>query len=104
MVLLLRMAEFIEELKPEVVMMENVSGLAKRGGGEIFERFISMLESCGYAARNAWRVLQMADYGVPQSRLALGDARGTRLRDSISPAQSIQKRLLLAPALRTGLP
>lgn len=69
-VLLLRMADFIEELKPEVVMMENVPGLMSRGS-EIFERFIAVLESCKYPARNGWRVVQMADFGIPQCRRRL---------------------------------
>lgn len=68
--LLLRMAEIIGELKPEAVMMENVPGLTKRGAA-IFEEFISTLEKLGYRARNAWRIVQMADYGVPQSRRRL---------------------------------
>ena len=68
--LLLRMAEIIEALKPEAVMMENVPGLQKRGA-KIFEEFISTLERLGYPARNAWRVVQMADYGIPQSRRRL---------------------------------
>lgn len=68
--LLLRMAEIIKELKPEAVMMENVPGLVRRGAG-IFEQFISTLEGLGYPARKAWRVVQMADYGVPQSRRRL---------------------------------
>ncbi len=96
-VLLLRMAEFIEELKPEVVMMENVPGLAKRGS-EIFERFISTLESCGYAARNAWRVLQMADYGVPQSRRRLVMLAGRGFKIPF-PQPSHSK----APAFGSGL-
>lgn len=68
--LLLRMAEIIEALKPTAVMMENVPGLVKRGA-KIFEQFITTLERFGYPARNAWRVVQMADYGVPQSRRRL---------------------------------
>lgn len=69
-VLLLRMGEIISALKPEAVMMENVPGLTKRGAA-IFEEFISTLEQHGYPARNAWRIVQMADYGVPQSRRRL---------------------------------
>jgi DNA (cytosine-5)-methyltransferase 1 len=68
--LLLRMAEIVQELKPAAVMMENVPGLEKRGAA-IFEQFISTLEALGYPARKAWRIVQMADYGVPQSRRRL---------------------------------
>ena len=68
--LVLRMAELIEQLKPQAVMMENVPGLVTRGA-EIFEDFISTLERIGYPARNAWKIAQMADYGIPQSRRRL---------------------------------
>src|SRR5438067_611080 len=64
------MAEFIDELRPDVVMMENVPGLANRGLG-IFKTFISTLEDCGYPAGKAWHIVQMADYGIPQSRRRL---------------------------------
>lgn len=68
--LLLRMAEIIHALRPSAVMMENVPGLETRGA-EIFEQFIATMEGLGYPARKAWRVVQMADYGVPQSRRRL---------------------------------
>ncbi len=66
-VLVLRMAELIAELKPRAVMMENVPGIITRGA-EIFERFINELEALGYPARQGWRIVQMADYGIGQSR------------------------------------
>lgn len=69
-VLVLRMAELISELKPTAVMMENVPGLVTRGA-KIFEKFIKSLEQLGYPARRSWRIVQMADYGVPQSRRRL---------------------------------
>jgi len=68
--LLLRMAELISELKPDAVMMENVPGLQTRGE-EIFAEFIGTLEGLGYPARKAWKIVQMADYGIPQSRRRL---------------------------------
>jgi DNA (cytosine-5)-methyltransferase 1 len=66
-VLVLRMAELVAELKPRVVMMENVPGIVTRGA-EIFDRFINELEALGYPARKSWRIVQMADYGLGQSR------------------------------------
>jgi DNA (cytosine-5)-methyltransferase 1 len=63
--LVLEMARIIEELRPEMVMMENVSGIANRGR-PILNEFVSRLESYGYVVNMG--VLQMADYGVPQSR------------------------------------
>jgi DNA (cytosine-5)-methyltransferase 1 len=66
--LVLQMATLIRELKPTVVMMENVPGLEKRGK-RIFRKFLARLRAAGYWPR--WQVIQMADYGVPQSRRRL---------------------------------
>lgn len=66
--LVLQMATLIEELKPTAVMMENVPGLENRGA-KIFEDFVARLRTLGYHPR--WQVVQMADYGVPQSRRRL---------------------------------
>ena len=66
--LVLQMATLIRELKPTVVMMENVPGLEQRGK-RIFKKFLAQLRRAGYWPR--WQVVQMADYGVPQSRRRL---------------------------------
>jgi DNA (cytosine-5)-methyltransferase 1 len=66
--LVLQMATLIEELKPEAVMMENVPGLENRGA-KIFGEFVARLRTLGYQPE--WRIIQMADYGVPQSRRRL---------------------------------
>lgn len=66
--LLLTMADLIEEIQPEAIMMENVPGLADRGK-PIFRKFLDVLQRLGY--QHEWRVQQMADFGVPQSRRRL---------------------------------
>lgn len=66
--LLLNMAHLIEGLRPKAVMMENVSGLVHRGK-PIFEEFLTLLQRSGY--RSAWRIEQMADFGIPQFRRRL---------------------------------
>jgi DNA (cytosine-5)-methyltransferase 1 len=66
--LVLQMARLIDGIRPAAVMMENVPGLATRGA-EIFCQFLSELERLGYLPE--WKVVQMADYGVPQSRRRL---------------------------------
>lgn len=66
--LVLHMARLIRELKPTAVMMENVPGLEKRGV-RTFNKFVRSLRAAGYLPR--WAVVQMADYGVPQSRRRL---------------------------------
>lgn len=63
--LVLVMADLIEKIRPRAVMMENVPGLVKRGK-DIFESFLQVLRRNGY--QEAWRIEQLADFGVPQSR------------------------------------
>ena len=76
--LILEMARIIEELRPRICMMENVPGLAKRGRG-LLRKFENKLESLGYVITK--KVLQLADYGVPQSRrrLVLLAGRGFKI-------------------------
>lgn len=62
------MARLVVALKPRVVMMENVPGLAIRGK-ELFDHFLDTLTAAGYQME--WQVLQLANYGVPQSRRRL---------------------------------
>ncbi len=66
--LLLVMADILKQIKPRAIMMENVPGLAARGE-DIFQKFLNILRRYGY--RYEWRVEQMADFGVPQSRRRL---------------------------------
>jgi DNA (cytosine-5)-methyltransferase 1 len=66
--LLLVMGELIEEIRPEAIMMENVPGLADRGK-PIFEKFLKALRRLGY--HYEWRIEQMANFGIPQSRRRL---------------------------------
>jgi DNA (cytosine-5)-methyltransferase 1 len=48
--------------------MENVPGLARDGR---FFALLELLEELGYRARDSWRVLNAADFGVPQNRRRL---------------------------------
>ncbi len=66
--LILEMSRLVKEVQPKIVMMENVPGLYKKGAS-LFNEFIENLTSLGYVIE--WDVLQVADYGVPQSRQRL---------------------------------
>jgi DNA (cytosine-5)-methyltransferase 1 len=66
--LLLTMSKFIERIRPDAIMMENVPGLIDRGK-PIFNKFLGVLSRLGY--RWEWRIEQMANFGVPQSRRRL---------------------------------
>lgn len=56
------------ELQPAALMLENVPGLAGRGR-PILDALIEDLEADGYVVN--WSILQVADFGVPQSRRRL---------------------------------
>lgn len=63
--LVLEIARLIEEICPRMVMMENVAGITTKGK-PLLDQFMSRLKNLGYEINEG--VLQMADYGVPQSR------------------------------------
>jgi DNA (cytosine-5)-methyltransferase 1 len=64
--LVLEFVRFVRELMPKTVMMENVPGLAQDDRIETMRR---TLEGLGYTCE--YRVLDAADYGVPQRRRRL---------------------------------
>jgi DNA (cytosine-5)-methyltransferase 1 len=66
--LLLEMGKLISALKPDMIMMENVPGLALRGQ-TIFRKFLKILGKEKYQYR--WQIAQMANYGLAQSRRRL---------------------------------
>lgn len=66
--LVLEMARMVDELRPTICMMENVPGLDGRGS-PLLKKFERKLKSLGYVITKD--VLQMADFGVPQSRRRL---------------------------------
>ena len=56
----------IGEMKPKAVMLENVPGFAAAKFADYRDRLRIQLLELGY--ESDWRVLQAADYGVPQLR------------------------------------
>ena len=62
-------AKAVEDLNPDIFLMENVSGLAsmKNGIGELVaDELIELFKAMGY--KTHFNVLLSADYGVPQLR------------------------------------
>jgi len=54
------------ELQPKFVVMENVEGFVSFVGGRLVDEILEIMTSLGY---KSWqKVLQAADYGVPQRR------------------------------------
>lgn len=64
--LYLDMLEIVNEIKPKVVVMENVTGLRSMLGGKVEEKIINDFEKIGYKINVT--VLNSADYYTPQTR------------------------------------
>ena len=56
----------IKEKQPKFFVAENVKGILSLGNGKIIEMIINDFENLGYTVQK--RVLNAADYGVPQTR------------------------------------
>ena len=65
-VLILEFARLVVELGPRMFLMENVPGLLGKRGKEVAARFAHKLRGAGYEVRS--RLINAADYGVPQIR------------------------------------
>lgn len=64
--LVLTYAKLIKQLQPKFVVMENVKGILTMDGGAYINTVLSELRACGYSAE--YKLINMADYGVPQVR------------------------------------
>lgn len=68
--LLRHFGRLINEVKPEVVSMENVPRLTTFQGGTLFDEFLSALAKAGY--HDVWsQTVDCLDFGVPQTRKRL---------------------------------
>jgi len=81
-VLVLEMLRIILETDPRIVMMENVPGLATKGK-PIFDKFLKELQAKGYIVN--YDILQVADYGIPQTRRRLVLLAGKGFEVNIPP-------------------
>lgn len=100
--------DIIRAKRPPIVIVENVPNLARHAGGQTFQRITSSLVELGYT----WscRILDSADFGVPQSRTRLylvatylEDAKtlpwptpsrkSTNIRDILDPNPTDARRL-----------
>lgn len=59
-------ARILTELRPQWVVLENVTGLLSCRDGEDFQAVITTLAECGYVG--CWRVLNAEYFGVPTKR------------------------------------
>ena len=59
-------ARIVKEKKPKIVFMENVKNFASHDYGRTLDVVKSTMEELGYSF--AFKILNAADYGVPQKR------------------------------------
>lgn len=70
-------ARIVKEILPQTIMMENVPGLTKKGK-HLFDPVIEEFRLMGYHID--YKLLEVADYGIPQRRkrlVVLGSLNGT---------------------------
>lgn len=56
----------IREKQPKFFIAENVKGILSLGGGAVVEKIVADFRKAGYVVEK--RLVNMADYGVPQTR------------------------------------
>ena len=59
--------DFIQLKRPRYFIAENVRGILSLGHGEVIRQIVADFSGLGYDV--AYRLVNMADYGVPQSRM-----------------------------------
>ncbi|MCA8905800.1 MAG: DNA cytosine methyltransferase [Hyphomonas sp.] len=72
----------VSELRPRYFLFENVKGLTVGKHKKFLDEIIGSFDAIGYDILLPWKVLNAADYGVPQDRqrlILLGALKGTRL-------------------------
>ena len=88
----------IRQLKPKIVLAENVQGLLNHNKGETLKAVISALEEEGYYVH--YQLLNAVDFGVPQKRKRL-ILIGSRVHSSIpNILPSVTKHKTVGDALK----
>lgn len=80
--LFFEIARAAKEIKPPLLLLENVKGLLSHDKGRTFRTILSTLDELGYDAE--WQVLNSKDFGVPQNRervFLIGHLRGAGTRN-----------------------
>lgn len=76
--LFFEIARFAKQIKPRLLLLENVKGLLSHDKGNTFGTILHTLDELGYDTE--WQVLNSKNFGVPQNRervFIIGHLRGT---------------------------
>ncbi len=93
----------IEELRPAVVLIENVPGLLSSNSGRDFGYIVNGLVECGYCV--AYRVLDSRYFGVPQRRrrvFIVGCASAGRAAEILFERESLRGHFETGKETREG--
>jgi DNA (cytosine-5)-methyltransferase 1 len=101
----------VAELNASYFVFENVKGLTVGRHRQFLEEVIAAFQSAGYQVQRPWRVLDAAEYGVPQHRerlILMGAKQGLPLpaypEAICSPADGVEAaRLPWGPTCREAL-
>ena len=86
--LLYDFAKLVRQIKPKYFVMENVKGLMSSHAEPVLSSFLRRIKYAGYSVVEPIRVLNAADYGVPQRRwrtFILGHLKGLPAPDYPEP-------------------
>ena len=78
----------VAELEAKTFVFENVKGLTVGRHRQFLEELIRAFEDAGYQVRTDWKILNAANFGVPQDRerlILLGARKGTKLPEYPAP-------------------
>lgn len=101
--LVLEFVRLVAELDARTVVFENVKGLTIGQHKTFLSELVAAFDVAGYNIRLPWKVLNAANYGVPQYRerlILLGAKKDTRLPDYPAPMTNV----IDAPNPFAGLP
>ncbi|WP_445989850.1 DNA cytosine methyltransferase [Chromobacterium haemolyticum] len=88
--LVFHFVRLVKELQPKYCVFENVKGLTLGKHAEFLKELIAALDDAGYDVLLPYRVLNAADFSVPQDRRRLfliGTKRGLSMPDYPEPAE-----------------
>jgi DNA (cytosine-5)-methyltransferase 1 len=84
-------ARIVLELKPRYFVLENVAGLTVGNHRKFLDEIVGLFDDHGYRVLTPYRVLQAAEFGVPQSRRRLfliGARKGVQLPSYPAPTHT----------------
>src|SRR5699024_5265655 len=95
---------FIDVVKSQLFIMENVSSMVSNNKGKTIEEIISAIKELGYEPQ--YKVLQTANYGIPQTRqrvIIVGTKAGRiEYPEKINEMKTIKNAIEALPALKSG--